>query len=406
MITSWANADASALQQSLRMSNQAFAEYLGVAVRTVAYWRQRPEKVPTLAKQAVLDRGLERAPERAKAQFAQLVAKPEHGSTRGVEAVGIPGIGLLEQQANSEPEPEDAEYLESVRSHIGEIVALDNRFGGADLVKLSARFFRTIHKQLGSRSFAPRMERDLHSAAGELAEVVGWLAYDAEEHDLARMMNQEALYYTRLAGDKSIELLTLQNSSMHAAAQGRPVEALHIARSVLEGSYSLSPRLRALFLTRKARALAQAGDEGSLRVFPQIRSLFLDGVSDDDPAWTWWVDEHELAWHEAMALRDLGRASEARALFEQSMAGTPATEIRGQYIHGAYLLQVQVDNASWADAEREIRRLLPLSAEVASTRAVVLLRGILRRIAARDNVPATLQEQAALLGDALDKAPV
>ena len=159
---------------------------------------------------------------------------------------------------------------------------------------------------------------------------------------------------------------------MHAAAQGRPVEALHIARSVLEGSYSLSPRLRALFLTRKARALA--GDEGSLRVFPQIRDLFLDGVSDDDPAWTWWVDEHELAWHEAMALRDLGRASEARALFEQSMTGTPPTEIRGQYIHGAYLLQAQVDNGSWADAEREIRRLLPLSAGVASTRAVVLLR--------------------------------
>jgi hypothetical protein len=406
VITSWTAADASALQQSLRMSNQVFAEHLGVAVRTVAYWRKRPESVPTLALQAILDRALDHAPEQAKAQFAQLVAQPGHGPTGSVEAVDIPGIGLLREPAGAAPEPGDAEYLESVRGHIGEIVALDNRFGGADLVRLSSRFFRTIHQQLGTGSYAPRLERDLHSAAGELAEVVGWLAYDAEEHDLARRMNQEALYFTRLAGDKSIELLTLQNASMHAASQGRPVEALQIARSVLEGDYSLSPRLKALFLTRKARALAQAGDQGALRFFPEIRSLYLDGTSDGDPAWTWWIDEHELDWHEAMALRDLGHVGQAMAFFEQSMIATPPTEIRGQYFHGAFLLQAQVDNGCWADAEQEIRRLLPLSAEVASTRTVVLLRGVLRQIAAHNNVPATLREQAVMLSDALNKAPV
>jgi hypothetical protein len=113
-------------------------------------------------------------------------------------------------------------------------------------------------------------------------------------------MNQESLYFSRLAGDKTIELLTLQNASMHAASQGRPREALQIARSVLEGGYRLSPRVRALFLTRKARALAQGGDEGALRLIPEIRSLFLEGVGDRDPAWAWWIDERELAWHEAM----------------------------------------------------------------------------------------------------------
>jgi hypothetical protein len=187
--------------------------------------------------------------------------------------------------------------------------SVDVNFGGADLVKLSMRFFRTLHDHLGSGTYDPGLERELNSAAGELAEVVGWLAYDAEEHDLTRRMNQESLYFARLAGDRTIELLTLQNSSMHAAHQGRPREALHIARSVLEGDYRLSPRLRALFLTRKARALAQGGDESALRLFPQIRSLFLEGVSDGDPAWAWWIDERELAWHEAMTQRDLGRVS-------------------------------------------------------------------------------------------------
>jgi hypothetical protein len=71
------------------------------------------------------------------------------------------------------PEFGDAQYLQSVRSHIREIVALDNRFGGADLVRLSARFFRTLDEQLGAGTYDPKLERDRHSAAGELAEVAG-----------------------------------------------------------------------------------------------------------------------------------------------------------------------------------------------------------------------------------------
>jgi hypothetical protein len=405
-MTSWTAAEASALQQFLQLSNYMFAERLGVAVRTVAYWRQRPDMVPTPPIQEVLDTMLAEAPEGVKAQFAHRMAQPRPEPEERAETVDIPAMSLPRKPLGSDPEFGDADCLESVRGHIREIVALDNRFGGADLVRMSSRFFRTIHDQLGTGRYAPGLERDLQSAAGELAEVVGWLAYDAEAHDLARRMNQESLYFTRLAGDRDIELLTLQNSSMHAASQGRPMEAIQIARSVLEGGYALSPRLKALFLTRKARALAQGGDHGALRLFPQIRSLFLDGVSDADPAWTWWIDERELAWHEAMAQRDLGLASKAITFFERSVIATPATEVRSQYLHRAYLLQAQVDNRSWGDAEQTMRQLLPLSAEVASTRTVVLLRTTLRQLTARGNVAPAVKDQAALLATALDQAPV
>ena len=59
-------------------------------------------------------------------------------------------------------------------------------------------------------------------------------------------MNQEALYFSRLAGDREMELLTLQNCSMHAAFLGRPREALHLAESVLQGPYRLTPRIQAV----------------------------------------------------------------------------------------------------------------------------------------------------------------
>ena len=407
VIASWTGSHADALRQSLRMTNESFAEYLGVAVRTVAYWREKPEITPKPAIQETLDAALERAPDRAKAQFALMVGEAENGHrTDHLESFELPGGGLLGASPGTSPEFGDSEYLQSIRSHIREIVALDNRFGGADLVSLSTRFFRALHDQLGAGTYDPKLERDLQSAAAELAEVVGWLAYDAEAHDLTRRMNQESLYFARLAGDRAIELLTLQNSSMHAAAQGRPREALQIARSVLEGDYRLSPRLKALFLTRKARALAQGGDTSALRLLPEIRNLFLDGVSDTDPAWAWWIDERELAWHEAMVQRDLGLANRAITQFEHSVVATPATEIRSQYLHRAYLLQAQVDNRTWDAAEQTIRHLLPLSTEVASTRTVVLLRNVLRQLATRDEVPTSLQEQVTMLSAALDEAPV
>src|ERR1700733_2901563 len=75
VITSWTGAHADALRQALRMTNESFAESLGVAGRTVAYWRKRPGIVPQPAMQEILDVALERAPDRAKAQFALLMGE-------------------------------------------------------------------------------------------------------------------------------------------------------------------------------------------------------------------------------------------------------------------------------------------------------------------------------------------
>jgi hypothetical protein len=401
VVTTWTGARADALRRALRMTNESYAEYLGVAVRTVAYWRQKPETIPQPGIQETLDAALERAPVRAKAQFAALAVEDGHTD----HASGDGQLLLMPVSATS-PDFGDSEYLQAIRSHIHEIVALDNRFGAADLIRLSTRFFRTLHDHLGAGTYDPKLERDLHSAAGELAEVVGWLAYDAEAHDLCRRMNQESLYFTRLAGDKTIELLTLQNSSMHAASQGHPREALQLARSVLEGDYLLTPRLKALFLTRKARALAQGGDDSALALFPEIRALFLQGVTDGDPAWAWWFDQRELDWHEAMVYRDLGLSSRAVEQFQRSVMAIPADEIRSQYVHRAHLLQAQVDTSTWDAAEQTIQQLIPLSRDVASTRTVVLLRGVPSQLARNAKVPGAFQEQVAMLSAALDEAPV
>ena len=73
VVRTWTGREADALRQALRMTNEAFASHLGVAVRAVADWRKRPDMIRRKAMQEVLDAALERAAERAKAQFALLL---------------------------------------------------------------------------------------------------------------------------------------------------------------------------------------------------------------------------------------------------------------------------------------------------------------------------------------------
>lgn len=79
LVTTWTGRRADSLRQALRMTNESFAEHLGVAVRSVAYWRNRPGMVPSPAMQEILDAALARAPERAQDHYWALQETGEPG---------------------------------------------------------------------------------------------------------------------------------------------------------------------------------------------------------------------------------------------------------------------------------------------------------------------------------------
>src|SRR6185312_10474951 len=71
----WTGRTACALQAALRMTNESFAAHLGTAVRTVATWHQKPDRVPSTEMQQALDTTLERAGEGAQARFTRNIAE-------------------------------------------------------------------------------------------------------------------------------------------------------------------------------------------------------------------------------------------------------------------------------------------------------------------------------------------
>jgi hypothetical protein len=87
----WSGQSANALRIALRMTNERFAEYLGMAVRTVAKWNAHPGLIPLPEQQRALDTALSRAAPEDQARFAHLIASPEraHQSALVIKQQGV-----------------------------------------------------------------------------------------------------------------------------------------------------------------------------------------------------------------------------------------------------------------------------------------------------------------------------
>src|SRR5260370_24266470 len=91
LVKTWTGCRADCLRQALRMTNESFAEHLGVSVRTVAYWRNRPDMIPSQAMQEILDPALARAPERARDHYWALQGAGEPAVAPGDEVARLLG---------------------------------------------------------------------------------------------------------------------------------------------------------------------------------------------------------------------------------------------------------------------------------------------------------------------------
>jgi hypothetical protein len=91
LTSGWTARAACALQAALRLSNESFAAQLGIGVRTVASWHQKPTLRPQSEMQQILDTKLEQAAA-AHEQGALVPRTPKHhrGPTSRPRASGAP----------------------------------------------------------------------------------------------------------------------------------------------------------------------------------------------------------------------------------------------------------------------------------------------------------------------------
>ena len=180
---------------------------------------------------------------------------------------------------------------------------------------------------------------------------------------------------------------------------GRATEALQIANQVIEDE-APSPRVSAVFHLRRARALALMGDRTrALDEHDRAASVLLGGTSSrNDPAWTWWVDASELAWHRAMSLTALGDRHAAVDLFRLAYETRPVSARRARYNDLGHLVEAEVGVRAWRDAEPDLEHALTDAPDIRSARtATVLRRAGLAACRAKPAAPSTASDLSRLL---------
>lgn len=313
--------------------------------------------------------------------LAQAVSNRPAAAPPGMELAALP------------LEPAGPEYVASLHAAVPHLIGLDNQFGGDDIAGLAVRTFRGAKGRLEAGLYRPGVELDLQAAAGELAEVAGWLLHDAGQEEASRQLGHESLMLSRLSGDRSMEHLVLANVSLQALFQRRPGEALQIARAE-QARGGLSPRLQVIFGIREARALAQLGDDGGTKAaLARAVDAFGEGPGRLDPAWAWWVDGSEFALHRGLALADLGDQGGALRLLQQAVEDCPPRRRNARFIYLVQFLRSLIAAGAWRDAEVVLRETAGLAGEVGSTRTRRMLCEALDQLVATA-APSTLRDMA------------
>lgn len=105
LIEPWTGRTACHLQAAMRLTNDAFAAHLGIAVRTVATWHQKPDLTPRAEIQQLLDTALDATAPAVRTRFNTLAGRapaPDaaHALTVAIAVVvNGPAVLLVQRRA-------------------------------------------------------------------------------------------------------------------------------------------------------------------------------------------------------------------------------------------------------------------------------------------------------------------
>jgi transcriptional regulator with XRE-family HTH domain/tetratricopeptide (TPR) repeat protein len=245
----------------------------------------------------------------------------------------------------------DVERLRAVRSQLKN---LDNTFGGGAAFPMAAGYLRQEVAPLLAGRCDDTIGRGMLGATAELELDVGWMAYDAGDHQLARRYMMQALRMTHAAGDRLLGGRILAAMSHQALHLNQVALGLDLARAARSGAERVAtPRAVAMLAAMEACAHAAAQDESlcSSALLTAERALARAGPGDDDPPWLDF-DEGGLWGHAARAFRDLGRSRQAKRYAQHSVELCRTSHIRTRAQRNAILAtaHLQLGNVDQATA--------------------------------------------------------
>jgi DNA-binding transcriptional regulator YiaG/tetratricopeptide (TPR) repeat protein len=349
IVDSWTGATADALRRAFRMTWEDFAGKLGVSVRTVGYWRTRPDMVPRPLGQRILDTAFDGAPDEVKARFAALVNQRSSSAivTTDLRSIGDDVAALVEWVTATNTSDEAIENIErAVITAADRHTQAPARKVLADVLKLHDK----IRELLRSGRQRIRQTRELLRLDGGVLAHASILLGDVGDDQAAENCGRAALLCLQEA-DAS-QMTAWYALAKTARWQGRYEVAADFAQQGFEDG-SLNP-MSVQLASYEANAAALLGDHTRARQALTRAESFATVLTSDGSGTSPWSFQagRQAIFRLSVLLRTgdaagaLSTAAEANrqwAAGESRMPGTWAQIQAGAAV--AHLLQDSLDGA-------------------------------------------------------------
>jgi transcriptional regulator with XRE-family HTH domain len=211
-----------------------------------------------------------------------------------------------------------------IRDFTATLMDLDFRYGGGATRRSLLHYFQDEVVPLLHTQQPDALRRDVFGAAAEVAQLLGWSAYDAGRHSAATQYFVQGLRLAHEANDRAMGGRLLSNLSHQANFLGKPDDAIRFARAAQQAAGGqASKTVQAMLLTMEARGMATRGDAaGCARALHQAETLFEQADKSADPQWISYFNEEELAGEAAHCFRDLGKFLQAQEFARRAMHPT------------------------------------------------------------------------------------
>ncbi|GGO07846.1 Tat pathway signal protein [Microbispora rosea subsp. aerata] len=284
------------------------------------------------------------------------------GAVYSVAALALPSREWWETMAGGSPAPAPVKHQRVGRGDVVTVQELtaafsriDQRRGGGHGRKALVQYLQSDVAGFLRGTFTDeQVRRDMFSAAGELAYLAGWTAFDNSEHAVAQRYFIQAVKLAARAGNPPLAGHVLRAMAHQAIDLGFARQGLDLSTASMEGQRyaSATPRERALLGVVHARALAANGrkQEAARALLKAEDDLASASDGIEEPHRTFFFSEASLAHETACTLRDCGDRKGAIEQFKRSVRTRGAAFRRTHAMTLGYLGATQIAEGSVEEA--------------------------------------------------------
>ncbi|KWW98455.1 hypothetical protein LI90_75 [Carbonactinospora thermoautotrophica] len=304
-------------------------------------------------------------------------------ATYSLAAVSVPGMDWAGMQERG-----NLARVGGVRVGMAEVKAvtamteffakMDDQYGGGHARSAVAAYLADDVAAYLRGSYSDKVGRALYRAAGELVYLLGWMAYDDEQHGLAQRYYIQAVRLATEGGDPLMRSTVLRSMAAQAAWLGHGPQALRLAEAAAEGARGKAhARAQAFYAGMQAEAYAANKEPRRAREAMRIAEAALSRAdSQSTPGWTAGYVASSFTYQTGLMLISLGDLAEAEKQLEHSIEIRGKGKNRSQAMVIGQLAEVQLRRGNVEQAASTAGMFLDLFNQIKAERARTALRNL------------------------------